>query len=190
MSERELDSLVALEVLTLVNVPSELDTMSFVSCLQQLSWGRSAREAVTYLLDPVEAILGEPNLWPASIGETIEFGPCGDAVVPDGLGGHHGGLVRHTAQGGTLDDRAPRVGGLNNLNAVHLALVKVLEAALEVVARAEPANKEDPFDSPVAALAGSLRDLGINQLQDVEDDGLKDVLQIAAGCSCLALLQL
>lgn len=115
---------------------------------------------MTYLLNPVEAILWVPEHRPASVRKTIVTGPCGNAIVPDSLGGDDGRLVANATEGGTFDDRAPRIMGLNDLNAV--LLVHFLKALLEVAARAKPTNEEDPLDSPAAALVGGLRDLVLN----------------------------
>lgn len=115
---------------------------------------------MTYLLNPVEAILGAPDHGPASVHKTIVRGPCSNAIVPDGLGGDDGRLVANAAEGGTFDDCAPRIMGLNDLNAV--LLVHFLKALLQVAARAKPTNEEDSLDSPDAALVGSLCDLVTN----------------------------
>lgn len=83
---------------------------------------------MSYLLNPVETILGEPDHGSASVYKTIVAAHVGHAIVADSLGGDDGRLVANAAEGGAFDDRAPRIMGLDDLNAI--LLVHLLESAL------------------------------------------------------------
>lgn len=142
---------------------------------------------MTYLFNPVEAVLGVPDQWPASVHKTIVSAHCAHAVVTDSLGGNDRSLVADTAESSTFDDRAPRVMRLDDLNSI--LFVHLLEAVLQEAARAKSTDEENPLEPATAALGGSFCNLGTNKLQDVPNDGVENVLQNIAECPRLASVQ-
>lgn len=123
-NELKLDGLIALQIISLVDIPGDLS--NFLSIVAKRELDRSARVSQ-----------GIVDLKPSN------------TVVPDSLGGNDASLVSHTAEDGTVDDGTPSVVGLDDLDP--LRFIHLLQSITEVTARSKTANQEDALE-PVPAV--------------------------------------